>query len=321
MNSKKLVIIYGNCHTAIIKEYLNACIQFQDEYTIYPLEYIQNIKNSSYFHENKCFKECDVFIHQSIQKSNRYGESFSSENIIKLLKKDCKIIAIPNVYHLPICFFPQYEEGNEFRDRKGNTIFFRDKIIDSAYKNGRGYDYIYEQYFNLELFCNYDFSTQFRIFIEKVRNREKDWDIKVADFILQNYKDKYLFYDPNHPTNFFMEYVSLELLKLFGILKPVFAKTDFSIMDTFEMPLYASTKKYFQLNIEPKDIIRISGRKIFNEKMTLENYTKQYLAMEWQNVSLPFILRMKSFLCFCNYKLKHILMKILDKNYLSERCF
>ncbi len=56
-----------------------------------------------------------------------YGEEYSSKNIIKQLKPDCKIIAIPNVYQLPVCFFPQYyKKGEEFRD-KINTIFFRDR--------------------------------------------------------------------------------------------------------------------------------------------------------------------------------------------------
>lgn len=309
---KKLVVIYGNCHTAVIKEYLNSCSQFLEKYVICPLEYIQNIEDISYIYKNSYIKKCDVFIHQSIQKNNRYGECFSSENIIKLLKKDCKIISIPNVYHLPICFFPQYRGGNEFLDRKGNPVFFRDKIIDSIY--GRyGYKKVFKVYSDPEIFSDYDFAHNFSLFIERVRKRELDWDIKVSDFILNNYKEKHLFYDPNHPTNVFMEYVVCELLSILGITNASFSKSSFEEMDTFEMPLYNSTKKYLSLNYELKNNIRNTGRKLVCGKMTIEEYIKQYLAMEWQNDSISIIKRFFSLLLYIRYKIKSVFIKLFVK--------
>ena len=308
---KKKVVVYGNCHTAVIRQYLEHCIEFSSEYEIADIEYIQNIKDPIYFTENPVFKICDVFIHQSIQKGNRYGEEYSSENIIKRLKPECRIIAIPNVYQLPVCFFPQYKKGEEFRD-KINTVFFRDRIIDELYAKGTSFKEILSVYNNPETFADYDFSGQFDLFIDKVRKREKDWDIKVSDFILENYKDNYLFYDPNHPTNFFMEYVVRELLKLFGITNPSFECFKSSCMDSFEMPLYNSMVKYLFLNLKTKEEVRLTGRKVCRGKMTLEKYVKQYLSMEWQNKNLSCSLRIKSFVRYLLYRMCDFELHILE---------
>lgn len=87
---------------------------------------------------------------------------------------------------MPVCFFPQYyKKGEEFRD-KINTIFFRDRIIAELYASGTSCKRILREYQNPENFADSDFKGQFELFIEKVRNREKDWDIKVSDFVLEN---------------------------------------------------------------------------------------------------------------------------------------
>lgn len=128
MDKKKTVVVYGNCHTSVIIEILNQCRLFNENFEICPIKPVHMIKDPTYF-KMKIFSECDIFIHQAIRKNNRYGKEFASEEIIKNLKTGCKVISIPNVYHLPTCFFPQYYEGIELRVNHGKvTVFFRDLI-------------------------------------------------------------------------------------------------------------------------------------------------------------------------------------------------
>ena len=276
---KKKVVLYGNCHTGVIKRYLETCKEFNQFYEICPIEQIQDVKDPSYF-EQEIFKTCDVFIHQSIRENNRYGKEFSSANIISKLKADCKVIAIPNVYHLPVFLYPQYSEEKELR-YNNQTYFFRDKIIDSQFKKGVPVKKIAETYYNYE-FDRDDIVEGYNKFLEKVRIREKDWDIKVSDFIQGNIQNERLFYEMNHPTNFFIKYCTI------GILK-ILLEGEFSIgeiekyrMDTYEMPILNCVANALGLNYstDGKEL-RVSGNKLLLKPMFIKDYIKQYIATIW----------------------------------------
>jgi len=307
MNKRK-VVIYGNCHTEAIISLLSQVNVFTDEYEIIPVLPIQNIKDPQYLQES-CFRECDLFIHQSIWKKNRYGECYASESIIKNLKEGCRVISIPNVYHLPLCFFPNYSEDKEFVSRKGNTCFFRDRIIDSLSKEGLSSDEIYQKYIDVNLFDSEGVKEQFSRFIKKVEMRELQWDIKVSAFIKDNYKEHRLFHDPNHPTNYFFAYVVFELLKILGI------EYDFSRLvslktrelDSFEMPICKSVKYILGMTYEDKEM-RVTGIKMKKGIMNLYEYIDQYRMMEWQNMDLNILSRIKSFIKWSVYRVGNRLL-------------
>lgn len=54
---------------------------------------------------------------------------------------------------------------------------------------------------NSGIYCTEEIFQNFRRQIEKLRKREEKCDIKISDYIENNYREKQLFYDPNHPTN------------------------------------------------------------------------------------------------------------------------
>lgn len=306
---KKIVVIYGNCHTTAIANYLGQTKEFASEYAIFPLKAIQDIKNAEYLN-GKIFAICDVFIHQSIQVKNRYGIEFASENIIKKLKRDCKIIAIPNVYHMPMCLFPQYSDKPEFRGIKGDTVFFRDKLLDQSFSDSASIKDALEMYESETDLFALNIKEQFDLFIEKVKKREMDWDIKISSFILKYYRQVLLFFDPNHPTPFVIRWISQEILK---ILK-VSIKTDDDIidmsLDTYQMPICGTVISTLELNYINKEL-RVTGRKLENKKMYLPDYIKQYYSLEWQNKELPILRRLQSFVMFCQIELNKFTRKIV----------
>lgn len=310
---KKVVAIYGNCHTTAISEIMLMCPEFQDDYVVYPILPIHVVKSSEYF-SHAVFKHCDVFIHQSIQLHNRYGEEFASENIFKKLKASCRIIAIPNVYHLPMCFFPQYTSDTEFKNRNKETLFFRDTIIDECYAKGYSIKKIIAAYSDESAFDNEDLNHQFSEFIEKIRKREVDWDIKVSEFIQEHYQSVQLFFDPNHPTSFFIKYVCKEILKLLNVdfNGKEIDELKINELDSFEMPICYAVKKNFNMIFKEKEM-RVTGRKIKNEKMYLVEYISQYTALEWQNKEVSAWLRGKSFIRWFYMRLTNKLQRILRR--------
>lgn len=295
---KKLVVIYGNCHTTAITDLLLQCEEFCKKYAIYRIIPVCDIHSPKYF-DHPVFRNCDVFLHQSIRRQNRYGEKYASEYVIKKLKTDCKVIAIPNVYHLPMCFFPQYMEKKEFKLYTQRTIFFRDGLIDEIFSRGGNIGQIYKKYLDEHLYSDEELQEKFDLFIDKVKMREKDWDIKVCDFILENYQKHQLFYDPNHPTVYFFKYIVKECLKLLSIEydENGIDKLEAIPFESYEMPICACVKSYFNMTY-PDKILRKYGIKLKNEPMDLKSYIKQYIAYEWQNEELSKMKRIKSLLYF-----------------------
>lgn len=300
---RKKVIVYGNCHTELIIAMLNTVPEFREKYEILPILAIQNIKDPQYL-KSAPFKECDLFIHQSIWIKNRYGPEYASENIIRNLKEGCAVIAIPNVYHLPMCFFPNYSPKSEFTFRGGDTCFYRDSVIDPLYRKRVSLKEIERRYCSEGLFDAKKLDEAYEKFIGTVRMREKEWDIKVSAFIADNYRTHRLFYDPNHPTNYFFAYVVCKLLEILGIeySEETLCQADVKKLDTFEMPVCAAVKKHFGLSF-PEVELRISGAKVGKAQMDLKEYIKQYTAMEWQNKENPLDLRIRSKLLWGRYKL------------------
>lgn len=308
---KKIAILYGNCHLENLAECLKNHKPFLDEYVIYPITPIYRVKDDSYF-EDPIFKNCDLLIHQSIRKNNRYGEKFASENVIKSLKKSCKVIAVPNVYHLPMCYFPQYTEEQELKHRIGHTMFFRDKIIDEQFKKGVNIRKIVKAYSSTDNgITEEEVEKSWFSFLEKLELREKDWDIKVLDFIKEN-KSEPLFFDPNHPRLILIKHFAKELCMILNIDSNQIDDIEISNMDTFEMPICNSVISYFDMNISvSKFFLRNTGNKVININMGIREYVYQYISYLWQDKSYPKLIRLKSYLLYLIYFVfRNSIMKI-----------
>lgn len=324
IKDKKMVIVYGNCHTSIISQMLEANPEFNKRYYIYPTERIQNITDPKDLYLD-CYSQCDVFIHQSIRLNNRYGEEYASERIIARLKPDCKVIAIPNVYHLPLCFFPQYYDAHELKNKdvkNGMTYFFRDSIIDSHLKDVKGlfrlFKKVNKDYNNPCFFNNEEIVASFNQFVDKVRVREEEWDIKVSHFILDNYKQHQLFYDPNHPTNYFLSFVSRELLKMLIENE----KVDWNIpniketLENIEYPVCQSVINALGLSWKETIIRRNNPITRFTPcRMNLFWYTYQYFIFIWMAEDFSKSLRTMSKILWYNNHVLFILYKIVRKLY------
>lgn len=308
---KKIVLFYGNCHTGAVKKYMITSKEFCARYIIYPIKEIQEVNNPAYF-EMPVFKICDVFIHQSIWKKNRYGKEFASDNVIKKISKKSQIIAMPNVYHLPCCLFPQYYEASELR-YNNQTYFFRDKIIDEELRKGKTPVEIAEKYFHVQ-FDYQSIQSSYERFLETVKRREEEWDIKVSSFIERNIKECRMFYEMNHPTSHLIKYYASEILGILLDCKNSFDEKCEYQMDSYQMPLLSEVQKALGLMYSDENReIRITGVKIRNKKMDIYEYVKQYFSTIWMSGEFEKRLILKSKMLFALYKSEGFFLKIIKK--------
>lgn len=274
---KKLVVVHGNCHATLIKKMLTSVELFNNEYAIYPLSAICGIKEG--YIRDGLLKNCDVFIHQDIRPDNSYGYRFSDEYILPKVREGAVKITIPNLYGVGRMIFPKVTRYTNpqwiLAGRDHNGMFpHKNELIEELVKNGKGIEEIIDTLkgrciSEQEILCNFENE------IEKIRIREQNWDIKMSQFILNNYKEKKLFYDHEHPTNIILEEIALQVLKILGICDVKVECTDRN--DLYEEPVLPWVKEVLGMKWE-QEYIREgnSGRKI-KVNMTLDDYVREYV--------------------------------------------
>lgn len=276
---KKIVLLHGNCHISIVAELLCSSASFCHSYSLYPNAPI--CEHVMYEGWENVLSNCDVWIHQDIRTDNPYGYYLSDEYMKKYVRDDIIEIVIPNLFGLGKFYFPQ-TDWNESNKRNGviangqdrNGMFPHiDMIIDNCVKQGMGTEAIIE-------FCKgggvkeQEIKDNFKVFIKKILEREKGWDIKISDFILKNYKKMKLFYDAGHPTNDIMVHISKNVLFKLDIDEDIFT---LRCMDAHEVPVYPIVKKVLNLEWEDTLIRKSNCAKKVSDKMGFEEYITQYL--------------------------------------------
>lgn len=273
---KNIAVLHGNCHMDIVREYLSSSEAFTNKYIIYPLPLIQNIEGEI---EQNVLENCDLFIHQDIQAGNGYGYKLSDEYILPKLKEECVKITVPNLFGLGKGFFPQmvWNEHNPALcgGKDVNGIFpHGDIIIDRAVAEGKGVKDIL-LIMQTQAFSTEVIQSNFWLYMDKIKQRERGWDIAIYSFILDHYKNKKLFYDQGHPTNAVMKEIVLGVLEKLGI-------TDRSIfcdrrMNSVEEFVYDAVRDELGMEWEDDEIRKGKWTKKLRARMTKEEYVKEYL--------------------------------------------
>lgn len=283
---KKIALIYGNCHTVPIKEALVFSKKFNSLYGFYPLKQIQIMKKEATDdYDLPVFSRCDLLLHQSIRKDNIYGEEYASSNILSKAKASCKIIAIPNLYGLPKCFFPQVYSAPTICWEGENIFPFRDRYIDQLYSENIGLNDITKKLESVSLISRSEICWGWESFIEKVRLREKEWDIMMTDFLIDNYKDKQLFFNPNHPTNDVIRFITKKILRILQVNEKIDDEAYQALhsLDGYEIPIYNSVKSALSLQFDNKYLRKYDKRRLSGKLMDLEVYVTEYVMWNFLN--------------------------------------
>lgn len=286
---KKLVLLHGNCHMSVIHSYLESSKKFSERYAIYPNPRICNNKDG--YIKNQVFENCDVWIHQNIRKDNEFGYYLSDEYM-----KNCfldgnvypKEIIIPNLLGLGKAFFPQssWNKRNEKINNgyDGNGMFpHADFVIDECVKQGKTTEEIVgycrsNAALNKDLILN-----NFKEYMGKIKQREESWNVKIYNFIIDNYQKEKLFYDEGHPTNIIMKKISLDILYELEIYEEDIDTN--KQMDDHEDPVYPAVRQALNLSWEERKIRESQRAKKMSNQMDFEEYIKEYLFWNYKTKS------------------------------------
>jgi hypothetical protein len=175
-------------------------------------------------------RSCDYFIYQPL--SDVYPV-YSTENLKKYLKPGCKTISFPYIFNdafTPVYKTPKHDIAinGEYSTTDTYNIIYKniEPILTLKREKNLNLKQILDLYDNNEIDFNYQqrFDTTIKILQEK----EQQTDIKVSEFILNNYKQHKLFnYHTNttdtthcnHPSNYLLVYYTNQIFERMGLEK------------------------------------------------------------------------------------------------------
>ena len=242
---KKIAVAYGNCHMEVVKIYLERDKEFASNYGFYPLPMVQQMKNMPWDF-GEVLHRCVLFFHQSIRRDNLYGEQYSSECMLQHLAESCTTISIPNLYGMPKYLFPQL-------DMNAGKVgafhpFFIDRNIALWIKAGKRLEKIKSYILKGGAYSKSEIKKMWEDFQIKLFKREKEWDIKISDYILSHQSKLKLFSDPNHITSKTAHEISNRILEYMGYDRQI--GCELPLMDDLEAIIYEDVREALELEFE-----------------------------------------------------------------------
>ena len=177
---KKIVVVNANCHGPAVINYLQLSPTFCKVYMVYPVPEI-HLNNEI---PHNLLKNADVYIHQDIRENNSISYKLSDAYICPQLKPNAISICIPNFVGMGTWMFPSL--GG--LDRVMHTltgpwyILYRDYVLDEAVNKCESLDEYRAFWINYK-FDSTEHERNFDECMNKLSQREKNWDIKIYEFI------------------------------------------------------------------------------------------------------------------------------------------
>lgn len=284
--SKKMAIVYGNCHATVIKSYLENSKLFSSKYFIMEIPNIHKFENDYDCIDEKILENCNLFIYQYSSRNNKFGYQLSSEYILSLLSKRCNCINIPNLYCEGSNFlFPQVKDiftNNPFNNNTCCRQFaYADENIDILIKQNKGVEEICNILKSTNFYNKSYISQNFDKNISLLEERDKKFNVKVVDYIKDNY-DKFLtYYDVAHPTNIVLKEIGRRILKLLELYSPNdYDKIELSTIanrDANQIPIYPSVAKHLDLKFDTNLIRKHHSLGCNNRILDFEDYIREYI--------------------------------------------
>jgi len=211
------ILFYGNCQIASCKYLLR----------LNENKYIQNVILcfNTELNENdflNYIQQSDIIITQHIKDNYKNKYYLSTNFIINNKKPNAKLIFIDScyfdLYYFDECSFPSHIYGmeppsayhysqmiNYFKEKQDSINYIINIVNNWDYKSKEELELIF--YKNI-----YELEKRYNELIYLYGKLSNIYFISIKQFIIDNYKNKLLFYTPNHPSNLVLQYICENLL-------------------------------------------------------------------------------------------------------------
>ena len=248
---KKIAAVYANCQSTYISIMLQNVSSFTDDYILCRFLPVQTMSAEMKTGFSKEYmSKFSLFIYQNVGRDNVFGEKISTYNILPMLNESCIRISVPFVYFMG--YFPQYIKNvrNDDIKRGEGHVPYGDAKIQKFLEDGLTIDEAVKKLETPDLFSEEEIMRNLYNSFRELETREEKCDIIISDFIKKNYKEKYLFYTPSHPTNITQAVVIKRILDKLGYK---YNESDFKGLpenDMYQMYIYPCVRKKLGLTFK-----------------------------------------------------------------------
>ena len=231
---KKVCLINANCHGPWIKAGLITHPAFSDTYAIHPhLAFSEGMPQGMHTPlADDTLRNVDLLLTQHMKSDNTLSATYADENVLSKISDSTKVIFIPNFYAWGTGIY-QTQNLKIINGWKGDSGFYDDELLDLAYQKvyRRDIKSIWEFIQTYEMDAT-RIHEKFEQMVEHLKQREKRWNIKIVDWMVQNYGKTPIYLDLGHPTSIVMWLVCKGILYLLGI------QQDDSLRQAYENEYY-----------------------------------------------------------------------------------
>ena len=283
-NNKKVLMIYGNCHILFYYQFCNRSPAIKNAYIILKIPPIQAIKLQNTVGggiDESVLENVDVFIYQKVKDDNKFSPYLSSDYIIRRLRKDVVLICIPNIFFS--AYFPQHcvaRRNPKIENVPGGPCPYGDSNIESLYLQGYSAEKIADMLYKDDFYDKSYVISHMEETFNELRNREKECDIQISDYLESRYLEEQLFFTVNHPHNVVLKEA---MIRTFDLLNIDVRDIDINTMvnnDRREALIYPSVKKALGIKFEKELFAYFDGKK---HMVNFSDYVKAYTAYCFKN--------------------------------------
>ena len=221
-------------------------------------------------------KSLNLFIYQNVSDDNIYSPKLSSKYLLNELREGCKTICIPNIYFAG--YFPNNKKYgiNPCVDKAkfGNGLIPYQDILEDELLKGSSLNKVYRKVTDINSINPSDIWRNFQNSLDELKKREVQCDIKVVDYIEENYQREKLFYAVNHPSNSMLKYAIEQILEQLFDKKIVINMDDVEPLNIVEEIIYPGVKETLKLQFTADKFI--FHKKVANEPLEIFDYIKYY---------------------------------------------
>lgn len=284
---KKIAMIHGNCYAAAYEEFLLRSQCFTEEYFIYrvPMIFVNEAKR----YEDRLLEAIDLLIYQDVKKDNPFGFYLSDEYILPKLKPGCKRLLVPNLTPFADMLFPRFLSTESPKKKYTNCVqdglYNGDKLIDDGFLAGKSLAQIKVDFENENILTPEECRSvqeHLQERLARLKEREAAWDVKISDYIEENYKTSKMFVDFLHPSYELTQELCRRVGEALGLAdaREIQVDMDYEMVEMFVLP---AVKKALGLTFEQK-YVRTHNRlnwpnrdKLGDGRLDLEGYIREYV--------------------------------------------
>ncbi|MBQ7496749.1 MAG: hypothetical protein IJU00_02770 [Selenomonas sp.] len=232
---KKVCLISSNCHGPLLEKYLLTQKSFTDIYAIHPFMTFGGYMKAGLHAplDDELLSGVDLLLYQHMSPDNTLSATYADENILHKVPEHCKCLSVPTFWPLGGVIH-QTQTMNILKDIYGYDAFYQDELLDAAYERvwkkdlSTIADFLDEQELN-----SAESQMKADSFLERLVRRDERWDVKIVDYVLQNYKTIPMFNDIGHPSAELMWETGRRVMKLLGLTSNESQKQEY--IDTYRL--------------------------------------------------------------------------------------